>query len=61
MTTTDAPKRKPGRPVGTHAPPVYTARLNIYLTPEQLATVRVAASEAGVSASALVRKHLALE
>jgi hypothetical protein len=57
----DTPKRKPGRPVGTHKPPKYTARLNIYLTPEQLVELRRMASEAGCSASGLVRGKLGLE
>lgn len=58
---TDQPKRKPGRPVGTHPPRKYTERLNVYFTPGQLARLRAMAREAGQRVSVYIRGALGLE
>lgn len=49
------PKRRPGRPKGTHAPPRFTVRRVVHLTPEQDAILKRTAAEAGISVGALVR------
>ena len=54
-------KRKPGRPAGTHAAPVYTAKLVVYLTPSQTETIRGLAAAENVSVSAWVRWRLGAE
>jgi len=51
----ERPKRKPGRPVGTHAPPVYTARLEIRLTPEEKDLLRRMADWRDMTVSEYVR------
>uniref|UniRef100_A0A6H1Z9W8 Uncharacterized protein n=1 Tax=viral metagenome TaxID=1070528 RepID=A0A6H1Z9W8_9ZZZZ len=57
----DTMKRKPGRPVGTHAAPKYTAKMVVYLTPSQAETIRGLAAAEGVSVSAWVRRRPGVE
>ena len=57
----DAPKRKPGRPVGTHAPATYTRRFQIKLSQEQYSELVRRAADAGLPPSVYARRELGLE
>ena len=57
----DKPKRPPGRPKGTHAPPKYTERLQVLVKVGDTAKLDARAKKAGLKRSAYVRRLLGLE
>ena len=57
-TASPAIKRKPGRPVGSHAPPHFTAWLRLRISERHLAACNVAAELEGIPLSQWVRNAL---
>ena len=55
------PKRKPGRPKGTHAPPQWVERLTVKLPAGGKEEVKRLADDHGMSPSEYVRRVLGLQ